>query len=144
VSKILICGAVDSFDDPFSWQGDLEVDEPFSRHDFVNPYELGGDVESPYENPDLVMEPVVEELASNIDGVLVSWEDDANLVGATVYMRDAYCLGIPITVWYQGCRDVMQIPVSWMCDSYHTDRDTSIRVLLSLIGDDDALIDADV
>jgi len=142
MSKILICGAIDNFDEPFSWQGDLESDEPFARHDFINPYEIGANVENPYQNPDKIMEPVIEEIQSSIDGIVVSWDDDAKLVGATVYMRDAHRLGIPITVWYQGDRDTMQIPVSWMCNSYHTDRDTALRVLLSLTGDTSALIDS--
>jgi hypothetical protein len=141
MSTILICGAVDNFDAPFSWQKDLEEDEPYSRHEFINPYDIGDDVENPYENTAKIMEPVVEAIEERVDGVIVSWDDDVKLVGATVYMRDAHRLGIPITVWYQGERDRMQIPVDWMCDSYHTDRDTSIRVLLSMTGDNDALID---
>jgi hypothetical protein len=141
MSKILICGAIDNFDNPFSWQGDLEEDKPFSRHEFVNPYEIGDDVEEPYENPEKIMEPVVEQVNNSVDGVLVSWEDDAFLVGAVVYMREAHRRGIPVVLWYQGSRDTMQIPISWMMRSYHQDRDTAIRVLLSLTGDTDALLD---
>jgi hypothetical protein len=87
------------------------------------------------------MKPTITALHNEVDGVIVSWEDDAALIGATVYMRDAYRLDIPITVWYQGNRDSLPIPVSWMIDSYHEDRDTSIRVLLGLLGHTDALID---
>lgn len=141
MSKILICGAIDNFDNPFSWQGDLEEDEPFSRHEFVNPYDIGDDVEDPYANPEKIMEPVVEQVTDAVDGVLVSWEDDAFLVGAVVYMREAHRRGIPVVLWYQGSRDKMQIPISWMTRSYHQDRDTAIRVLLSLTGDTDALLD---
>lgn len=141
MSKILICGAIDNFDNPFSWQGDLKDDEPFSRHEFVNPYEIGEDVENPYENPGKIMEPVVDQVNNSVDGVLVSWEDDALLLGAVVYMREAHRRDIPVVIWYQGDRDTLQIPLSWMMNSYHRDRDTAIRVLLGLLGDNDALID---
>jgi hypothetical protein len=139
MAKILICGAVDNFDTHFSWQGDLEEDEPFSRHEFINPYEIGEDVENPYENPAEIMEPIVAQVNDSVDGVLVSWEDDALLLGAVVYMREAHRRGIPVVMWYQDDRDSLQIPLSWMANSYHRDRDTAIRVLLTLTGDEDAL-----
>lgn len=139
MSTILVCGATD-YDDPFAWQDELSDSDDFEGHHFLNPYEIGDDVSNPYENPEKIMEPVVDVIGA-IDGLLVSWQDDAFLVGATVYMYEAFRQDIPIVLWYQGSRDKMQIPLSWMMDSYHNDRETAIRVLLAQTGDRDVLVE---
>jgi len=134
----MVCGAT-TYDDPFSWQD--EISEEYPDYDWVNPYQIGDDVDDPYENPAEIMEPVVSKITEDVDALLVSWQDDAFLVGATVYMREAHRKGIPIVIWYQGSREKMQIPISWMMDSYHADRSTAIRVLLAKLGDTNVLTD---
>jgi len=136
---IMVCGAT-TYEDPFSWQDDVASEYP--DYEFVNPYEIGGDVADPYDNPEQIMEPVVAKIEQDVDGLLVSWQDDAFLAGAVVYMREAHRKGIPIVLWYQGDRDKMQIPLSWMMRSYHEDRATAIKVLLSLLGDNEVLVDS--
>ncbi|AGM11382.1 hypothetical protein M199_gp052 [Halogranum tailed virus 1] len=134
---IMVCGAT-TYDDPFGWQED--VSDEYPDYDFINPYQIGDDVDDPYDNPDEIMEPVVDKM-KDVDGLLVSWQDDAFLVGAVVYMYEAFKRDIPIVIWYQGKRDKMQIPLSWMMHSYHSDRDTAIRVLLARLGDKSVLVD---
>lgn len=136
MSKIFVCGAT-KYDEPFAWQDSIQDD--FPEHDFINPYEIGDDVDDPYDNPDEVMEPNISFVKNHADGLLVSWQDDAFLVGATVYMAYAFERGIPIVIWYQGNREKMQIPLSYMCTSFHNDRDTAIKVLLAKLGDKDVL-----
>lgn len=138
MSKIFICGAVSDFDDPFAWQEEVAEIEEFQDHVFMNPYELSDDVEDPYDNPADVMEPAVAAV-KRCDGLLVRWEDDAFLAGAVVYMKVAFDNDIPVVIWYDGYRDKMQIPISWMMRSFHSDRDTAIRVLLALTGDTEVL-----
>lgn len=132
MARVLLCGAVSDYDNPFDWQE--EVGGEYDDHDFVNPYQIGDDYDDAYDHADEIMNGVVDEL-SDVDGVLVRWEDDAFLVGAVVYMREMHRRGKPVVIWYDGVRDTMQIPLQWMMDSQHSDRDTAIRVLLGLCGD---------
>lgn len=122
-------------DDPFAWQ-----DELIEKHDheFTNAYECNDFDGDPYDHPEEVMEPALREVRE-ADGLLVRWDDDAFLVGAVVYMKEAFDNDIPIVVWYDGYRDDMQIPLSYMMDSCHEDRQTAVKVLLALMGDSDAI-----
>ena len=140
MSNILICGAIEGFNDPFPWQEDLEEHELLGVHHYTNPYHISEDVDNPYRNPDAVIQPVIDLIQDEIDGVLVHWRDNASLVGAVLYMREAHRAGKPITIWYDGKRKNMQIPLSWMMNSYHSDMETAARVLLALLGHKDVLV----
>lgn len=138
MSVIFVCGATE-YDDPFAWQDEVAELDICENHVFFNPYEVSPDIDDPYGNPEQIMEPNLSFVEDSADGLLVSWQDNAFLAAAVMYMQKAYEKGIPIVIWYQGSRDTMQIPLSYMATSFHSDRETALRVLLAKLGDTDAL-----
>lgn len=135
--QVFICGAVSDFDDPFAWQDEL-LDGNKYGHDYINAYDCHDFDGDPYEHPERVIEPALDAVRDS-DGLLVRWDDDAFLVGAVMYMKEAFDAGLPIVCWYDGYRDDHQIPVQYMIESSHEDRETAIKVLLSMAGDSNAL-----
>jgi hypothetical protein len=133
--EIYLTGAVTNWDDPFQWQESIE--QEFTDYAFVNPYklndfELGDD--GVYDRPHEVVEPALEKI-QEVDGMLVRWDGEANLVGTCMEIREAYQHDVPIVVWHVG-QDERLSP--WL--SYHTraafkSRDKAVKTLIMWSGD---------
>lgn len=140
MKEIYLTGSVTNWDDPFKWHRKIEQD--FSDHAFVNPYKLNdfeiGDDEV-YDRPHEVVEPALEKIAE-VDGMLVRWEDDADLVGTCMEVREAYRHDIPVVVWHIGRSSELS---PWL--QYHTrasfkSREKAMKVLLMWSGDKDVIL----
>lgn len=140
MKEIYLTGAVSDFNDPFKWH--REVEQEFTDHAFVNPYNLNdfelGDDEV-YERPHEVVEPALEKVAG-VDGMFVRWEEDANLVGTCMEIREAYQHDVPIVIWHLGRKSQLS---PWL--QYHTrasfkSREKALKVLLMWAGDKSVIL----
>lgn len=139
--QIYLTGAVSDWEDPFAWHDELAASPFAEEHEFINPYTLNdfglGDDEV-YERPDEVVEPALAAVRE-ADGMLVHWDDDAFLVGSSIEMWTAYEEDIPIVIWYNGYRDNLSPWLLYMSRGNWEDKEKSLRVLLALCGDTDAI-----
>lgn len=136
MAEIYLTGAVSDWDDPYAWQ--REVEDDFDEHEFTNPFFLNdhnfGDDEV-YEHPEEVVEPALEKI-SEMDGVLLRYDDEANLMGAAMEVKEAYQQGIPVVIYNVSEGDKRVSP--WLL--HHTryttkKRDKALNCLLMYAGE---------
>lgn len=136
MAEIYLTGAVSNWNDPFKWH--REIKDEYDDHKFINPYMLNkyglGDDEV-YENPEEVVDPCIDKL-EEVDGVLVRYDDESNLMGTAMEILHAYREGIPVVIWNVSDSDRRVSP--WLL--YHTryvheDRDKAMKCLLMYAGE---------
>lgn len=133
--EIYLTGAVSDWDDPFEWQRNIE--QEFTDYAFVNPYnlndhELGDEVV--YRRPQDVVEPALDKV-QDVDGVLVRWDDNAELVGTAIEIREAWRNDIPVVIWYVGNRDNVSPWLRYHSRAVFRKRDKSVKTLIMWAGD---------
>lgn len=136
MTEIYLTGAVTSWQDPWEWH--REIKEEYDEHKFINPFMLNkygiGDDEV-YARPEEVVEPALEKI-EEVDGMLIRYDDESNLMGSAMEILHAYRNGIPVVIWNVSESDRRVSP--WLL--YHTrhvetDRDQAMKCLLMYAGE---------